>query len=272
MPKGPVDPARLEGAALTNWYRRSPQDIEQARQAIEAQRYSDFFNPPPSVDPDPGFRRGSEEEVRDIDPGFSRGAEASGRDVDPGFSWIPAGPNRWRGDRAAQAKTPMSWSPDDGAEDAYLDRSLAGPDDGGEFIEIDGKARSQRRQWERREGQDWPTTESGRNYDRSHIIPKADGGPDTVDNIRPQHPDEHRAEHMAKGDFARWGARGARARTPAPPKGGPKLRGFGLLGIIPNITGILSGRIRTDTPLHFWSDMGGVPSPDDAPWLGDPNV
>jgi hypothetical protein len=84
-----------------------------------------------------------------------------------------------------------------------------------------------------------------------------------VDNIRPQHPDEHRADHMAKGDFARWGARGGRPKAPAPSKGGPAVKGFGVLGIIPNITGILSGRIRTDTFDNFTSDMMGLPSQED---------
>jgi len=157
----------------------------------------------------------------------------------------------------------MSWLPDHGTDEAFLDRDLAGPYDGSEFIDIDSKARSQRKQWERREGRDWPRTESGRNYDRSHIIAKADGGPDTVDNIRPQHPDEHRAEHMKKGDFARWGARGGRQKPPAPSKGGPSVKGLGLLGIIPNITGILSGRIRTDSFDNFTSDMMGFPSEED---------
>jgi hypothetical protein len=38
-----IDPARLEGDALTNWYLRSPDDIEQERQAAAARRYDDFF-------------------------------------------------------------------------------------------------------------------------------------------------------------------------------------------------------------------------------------
>ena len=42
-----------------------------------------------------------------------------------------------------------------------------------------------------------------------------------------------------------------------------KLRGFGPLGFLSDITGIASGRIRTDTPVHFWYDMAGFPAPDD---------
>lgn len=43
MAYGQIDPARLEGDALTRWYLRSPADIEQERQAGTAQRYADFF-------------------------------------------------------------------------------------------------------------------------------------------------------------------------------------------------------------------------------------
>ena len=43
MPYNPIDPASLEGEDLTNWYLRSPQEIEQQRQAAAQQRYSDFF-------------------------------------------------------------------------------------------------------------------------------------------------------------------------------------------------------------------------------------
>lgn len=43
MAYGQIDPARLDGDALTNWYLRSPADIEAERQAAAAQRYGDFF-------------------------------------------------------------------------------------------------------------------------------------------------------------------------------------------------------------------------------------
>ena len=46
-------------------------------------------------------------------------------------------------------------------------------------------------------------------------------------------------------------------------KGGPVVRGFGLLGIIPNITGILSDRIRTDSVDNFVSDMLRQPIQED---------
>ncbi len=37
----------------------------------------------------------------------------------------------------------------------------------------------------------------------------------------------------------------------------------GWLGVIPNITGLLSGRIRTDTFGNFASDLMGIPSEQD---------
>jgi hypothetical protein len=43
MAYGQIDPARLDGDALTRWYLRSPADIEQERQQAAAQRYEDFF-------------------------------------------------------------------------------------------------------------------------------------------------------------------------------------------------------------------------------------
>jgi hypothetical protein len=39
-----VDPTRLNGVALTNWYRRSPAEIERERQAAEMQKYNAFFD------------------------------------------------------------------------------------------------------------------------------------------------------------------------------------------------------------------------------------
>lgn len=46
MAYGQIDPARLDGDALTRWYLRSPTDIEDERQAEAAQRYADFFGAP----------------------------------------------------------------------------------------------------------------------------------------------------------------------------------------------------------------------------------
>lgn len=45
MAYGQIDPARLDGDALTRWYLRSPADIEQEQQAAAAQKYNAFFGP-----------------------------------------------------------------------------------------------------------------------------------------------------------------------------------------------------------------------------------
>lgn len=43
MAVGQIDPARLDGDALTNWYLRSPTDIERERQDAANRAYDDFF-------------------------------------------------------------------------------------------------------------------------------------------------------------------------------------------------------------------------------------
>lgn len=72
MPDSPIDPASLEGDALTRWYQRSPAEVEQERQAAEAQRYNAFFGRGGDTDPDPGFSSGFELPSQEIDPGFTR--------------------------------------------------------------------------------------------------------------------------------------------------------------------------------------------------------
>jgi len=108
LPSALINPARLQGEALRRWYARSPQEVEQEREAIAASRYADFFSGAGRVnrDPDPGFSRGSEVAAKDIDPVFCRELRTTPREVDPGFSWAPAGPNRWHGDR--QVNAPLS--------------------------------------------------------------------------------------------------------------------------------------------------------------------
>jgi len=96
MVYGQIDPARLEGDALTRWYLRSPDDIERERQEAAAQRYQNFFRGNAGVDPDAGFEAGLETLTQDGDPGFNGGDEAPAKDVDPEFSWVQIGPNRWR--------------------------------------------------------------------------------------------------------------------------------------------------------------------------------
>jgi hypothetical protein len=260
-----MDPASLDGDALTQWYLRSPEDIEQERQAASDQRYQDFFGGSSDTDPDPdpGFSRGPAAPTQDVDPGFSRGTDAPTEDVDPGFTWVPVGPNHLRsistspGDDSAAADSNSAY------DGAFLDRGGAGSDDGHQLIDIGNPAnRGLRREYEKNVGP-WPKTESGRNYDVAHLKAIADGGTNTLDNIVPMHPDAHVAAHQANGDSARWGRRPGIARafggTVEPPRGGPTARGFGFID--PSaVTGLLSGRIRTDTFSHFTTDMLGLPS------------
>lgn len=301
----PVDPESLEGDALTQWYRRSPDEIEQARQKAFAQHYDDFFKRPPTIDPDPGFDRPLPKAGKDIDPGFSRNIDLSKGNPDPGFTWVQVGDNRWRSTPASSAnltptpEAPYSSPGDNGG--AVLDRGLAGPDDGAELIDVGNPANPRlRREWEIKHGRPWPQDPvTGRNHDVAHIVAKADGGTDTLDNIKPLHPDLHRQEHMQNGDFARWAARRARttaspvapgaqvvrpppvgaagevaAATRIPPGGAPRLPTgrmprlpgiLGVLGIALDALGIASGRIRarTDTWDNYSSDLLGTPSQQD---------
>jgi hypothetical protein len=277
----PIDPSSLDGDALTQWYMRSPDEIEQARQKAYAQRYNDFFNPSQPADPDPGFSRELPTPSVDVDPGFSRGMDVPTKDIDPGFSWVQVGANRWRSvpnsaDKIGQSAT----SPDTENGGAVLDKGLAGADDGGELIDVGNPANPRLRREHIRKYGFWPTIpETGRNFDVAHIIAKADGGTDTLDNIRPMHPDDHRAEHMKSGDFARWGARsGNSASGPpamqsvptepiprAPSAEIPRFKapGLGLISPFSDLLGIISGRIRTDSLDNFSSDMMGMPSQED---------
>jgi hypothetical protein len=117
-----------------------------------------------------------------------------------------------------------------------------------------------RSEYERSTGQAWPRDpRTGRNYDVAHIRAIADGGKNELSNIRPMHPDAHLAEHIANGDLSRWAKRAGIAAA----FGGKVERSLGAIGYIPNITGIISGRIRTDNFDNFANDMIGMPSRQD---------
>ena len=47
-----TDPASLQGDALTQWYLRSPADVERQRQTAAAQRYQHFFHGGSGNDPE----------------------------------------------------------------------------------------------------------------------------------------------------------------------------------------------------------------------------
>jgi len=130
------------------------------------------------------------------------------------------------------------------------------------FANIDGKnatprtvsTSTHRKNWEKIWGTEWPKTDDGKNYHAHHITPLADGGEDHVSNITPIHPDDHRALHAE--DFRRWGARSSQMRN--------RMNSvFGIFSIIPDVTGILSGRIRTDSWDNFGADLVGIPSHSD---------
>ena len=231
MPYSPVDPSSLEGDELKRWYQRSPAEIEQERQAARTQQYNDFF----------GGLRTSQPTVDNS----SQSAQSTG--TSPGL------------DVASSGQWPGITTPTFG--DAYFDTTDAGPDDGGYLSPVGNPANPRlRREWEQKWGLPWPKDPvTGRNYDVAHIIAKADGGKDHVDNIRPMPRDPHMAEHMANGDLARWAQRPGIARA----FGGRVGSTLGPLSIFSDILGMISGRVRTDTPDNMWSDMVGVPSQED---------
>lgn len=87
-----LDPARLQGAALTRWYLRSPADIERERQEAADQKYKDFFAPkqPPPL-------------AAEVTPVVSSAPLGNA----PPILWAASGPNRWSG----QAVTSNSFRP-----------------------------------------------------------------------------------------------------------------------------------------------------------------
>lgn len=321
MPGADTDPARLKGEALNSWYRRSPDEVEAERRAAEEQRYRDFFEGPQST---------TEAERPAPSP-------ASNPDV----LWVANGYGRYRAVRPGQRDYFAATDLDAATEaSAYLPANPAEVEEG-DLLDIGNPHnRRLRREWVAKNGP-WPQTADGRNYHVAHIKATADGGTQTLDNIRPMDPEEHMAEHKRGGDFRRFGARGPEAkrakaaavqssttqastssgaalaggrgtaasppkakatapsgpvvgarspaptpvRTPpapsrpapspgakSPPVGArprlPPTRGgptgaLGVAGLLMNLSGLVSGRIRTDTPEHFWYDMVGFPAPDD---------
>ena len=116
-----------------------------------------------------------------------------------------------------------------------------------------------RKQWEIQEGRDWPTVpETGANYHGHHKKPVSEGGGWELENIEPMHPVEHKELHMKNRDFAKWGG-WARGRKPTL----PEVPGLGVFQVLPEILGVLSGRIRTDSLDNTFSDIMGVPSQED---------
>ncbi len=194
MPGANTDPARLKGEALNNWYRRTPDEVEAERRAADEHRYRDYFEgPQPTIKADRPVRTSA---------------------ADPDVLWVA---NGYGGYRAVRPGQPDYFAGEPGDAGDYPPSHAAAPEDG-ELVEIGNPHnRRLRREYIRQYGA-WPQTPEGRNYDVAHIEAIGDGGTNTLGNIRPMHPDDHRAEHMRNNDFRRWGARAHQNRQvpPAP--------------------------------------------------------
>jgi len=257
MPYGPIYPASARNKGVLVRDDPPQDDTEHDRQAAAASRLYYSLERPNRRNPDPGFSL--QVSGTHVDPGFSFGRGASGSSVDPYFNSVLVRPKVLPNQEPTRAQfRQLAASSGDEFQPAFLDRGLANADDGGEFIDVGNPEHPRvRREWERREGQDWPIDPAtGRRYDVAHIKAVADGGKTTVDNVRPLHPAAHRAEHMANGDHARWGRRAGIARA----FGGRVAKALGPLNAISGLTGMLSGRIRTDNFDNFANDMMGLPS------------
>lgn len=256
MAERQLDPARLEGEQLRRWYLRSPDEVERERQAVIEQRSANFF-------------RGASTAAQGAKPPNQR-PDTSGFDA----LWVADGSGGYRAVRPKQSDFLRTLEPDGtDVQPAYLPENAAAPETG-DFVGVGNPHNSRlRREWELARNEAWPRTTDGRPYDVAHIKAIADGGTNTLDNIQPMDPADHRASH--KEDSSRWGKRsgiarafGGRVEPPAHaprPSRGPSIRGFSILDLLPNMLGVINGRIRTDTPVHTWNDMLGYSSEDDLP-------
>ena len=279
MPYDQLDPSDLEGDALRRWYQRSPAEIDQERQAARTQQYNDFFGGPRTSEPsagDPTQPSQSNSWDEDVAPSsqeeIASGSDPFSDDAQAGpFSGGLLAPQLWGSD-STQLSQPNTADddmtpPGQGASasrpacgEPFFDTTGAGPADGGYLSLIINPAhRRLRREWEKKSGLLWPLDpKTGRKQDVAHTMASADGGEHHIDNIKPMPHDEHMAEHMANDDFTRWGARSNLGRASA------RMSSFlGPFSVLSDITGLISGRIRTDTPDNTLSDLVGVPSHED---------
>lgn len=248
----PVDPSSLEGDELDRWYRRSPQDIEQERQAAADRRYATFFD------------RAQIPAEPSVQPPTRRPNEMGGGPDD--VLWIANGAGGYRAVRSGAPDYEIAL----GSAPSPPDNLPADPADpeAADLVDIGNPHNPRlRREWVRANGQAWPRTDDGRNFHVAHQRAISDGGTNTLDNIEPMHPDDHIAQHINNGDAARWARRqwiarafGGRVQPATPAR---RVNGFGMLGMLPNILGVLNGRIRRDTPLHTLYDLTGYAAPDD---------
>lgn len=245
MARRPIDPARLTGTALSRWYRRTPADVQRARDEDEAAGWQDF-----------------EAETRrqlQTDRPIARAVS-----LDPDDLYIATGSGGWR----RIGSSPLLQSDADAPS-----FHPASPEEG-EFLQVGNPLRARLiAEWEKREGRPWPRDEFNRQYEVGHKKALADGGTNTLDNIEPIHPKEHRALHRNNGDAARWQQRAGIAKafggrvepTPGQISARRALRIPGPLGIFSTVIGALSGasRARTDSYGNFISDVLGVPTFED---------
>ncbi|THD80601.1 MAG: hypothetical protein E7812_07685 [Phenylobacterium sp.] len=91
MPYDPVDPASLEGEDLTSWYLRSPEEIEQQRQAAAQQRYNAFFNGGRSSDPPVGGQADPDAYSSDQPPAFGDASDGAAPGLQKASYVVPAG-------------------------------------------------------------------------------------------------------------------------------------------------------------------------------------
>lgn len=91
MAYGQIDPARLDGDALTRWYLRSPADIEEEKRQAASRAYDAFFSQPDEPQSDGGPEAASQPAAASTDAGLSHA------DV----IWRQIGPNRLWGERAS---------------------------------------------------------------------------------------------------------------------------------------------------------------------------
>lgn len=101
MAFGQIDPARLEGDALTRWYLRSPAEIEEERRRAAEQAYSAFLG-----------RRGEAQAGSETQDPRGDAVPAEG----PQPEWRQVRPNRWRSESTSPDQEPRSTSvePDGG--------------------------------------------------------------------------------------------------------------------------------------------------------------
>jgi hypothetical protein len=95
MAFGQIDPARLEGDALTSWYLRSPAEIEQEKRQRAEQAYNAFFGQSGEGQSD-SSTAGADDDTGSVDLSQPM--------------WTQVGPNRWRSAPTTEDQPPQGAS------------------------------------------------------------------------------------------------------------------------------------------------------------------